>query len=171
MVMVCNSSNCCEGVNPFKYLRLSVWANPKKISTSEPLLGSLSRKLNSWRNNYVIHGGRIVLNLVLNSTPIFYLSFLKLLMKVGKRIVRIVFFFFWVKGGRMISWMNWKSVWQPHNKGGLGVRDVKLVNLSLLAKWWYRLIQSENLLWKEVLSARYGPRIGGIFLLERGDMA
>ena len=40
---------------------------------------------------------------------------------------------------------------QPKCNGGLGVRDIRLVNLSLLAKRRWRLLQNEEGLWKEVL--------------------
>jgi len=48
-------------------------------------------------------------------------------------------------------------VCQSRSNGGLGVRDIRLVNLSLLAKWRWRLLQNEGGLWKEVLVEKYGP--------------
>lgn len=83
-------------------------------------------------------GGRIILlNSVLNAIPIFYLSFLRMLVKVWRRLVRIQREFLWgeVGGGRKINWVKWSKVCQPKEKGGLGIRDIRLVNLSLLAKW------------------------------------
>jgi hypothetical protein len=40
--------------------------------------------------------------------------------------------------------------------GGLGVRDIRIVNVSLLTKWRWKLLQSEPALWKEVIVAKYG---------------
>jgi len=51
-------------------------------------------------------------------------------------------------------------VCQPKDKGGLEVRDIRMVNVSLLAKWRWRLLNGENMLWKEVLIAKYGNNIG-----------
>jgi hypothetical protein len=48
-------------------------------------------------------------------------------------------------------------VCKEKRKGGLGVRDIRLVNLSLLTKW--RLLTPELPLWKEVLVAKYGRHI------------
>lgn len=50
----------------------------------------------------------------------------------------------------------------PKEYGGLGVRDVSLSNLSLLAKWKWRLLQGENALWREVLVESYGHKVGEI---------
>ena len=58
-------------------------------------------RLSSWGNKYISLGGRIVLlNSVLNSIPIFYLSFLKMLAKVIKKVVSIQRRFLWGRSGR-----------------------------------------------------------------------
>jgi hypothetical protein len=162
MEMASSFLNCRLGSIPFKYLGLPVGANPKCESTWDPLVDHLRRRLCSWRNKHISLGGRIVLiNSVLNSIPIFHLSFLKLPNKVWKKIVRIQREFLWggVKGGKKINWVKWSVVCKEKNNGGLGVRDVNLVNLSLLAKWRWRLLQPGRPLWKEVLVARYGSHI------------
>lgn len=100
MDMACNFINCREGFIPFIYLGLPVEANPRRLTTWEPLFESLKNKLNSSGNKYVSLGGRVVLlNAVLNAIPIFHLSFLKLLVKVWKRVVKIQREFLW--GGVM----------------------------------------------------------------------
>jgi hypothetical protein len=78
--------HCRIGSIPFIYLGLSVGANHRKEVTWQPLLDSLAKRLGVWRNKYVSFGGRVVLlNYVLNSIPIFYLSFMKLHVKVWKK--------------------------------------------------------------------------------------
>jgi hypothetical protein len=67
------------------------------------VLDRIKAKLNSWGNRYISLGGRIVLlNSVLNSVPIFYLSFLKMPVKVIKKVEAIQRNFLWggVGGGR-----------------------------------------------------------------------
>jgi hypothetical protein len=39
------------------------------------------------------------------------------------------------------------------------VRDVSKVNLSLLIKWRWKLIQGDDAIWKRVLVARYGEGV------------
>jgi hypothetical protein len=48
---------------------------------------------------------------------------------------------------------------KEERKGDLGVRDIRLVNFSVLAKWRWCLLQPGLPLWKEVLVARYGTHI------------
>ncbi|GAU25119.1 hypothetical protein TSUD_274080 [Trifolium subterraneum] len=159
MENACHFLNCKRGVLPFSYLGLPVGANPRRSSTWEPVLDSLRKRLRAWGNKYVSLGGRIVLiNSILNSIPIFFLSFLKLPAAVLKSITRIQREFLWggVKGGSKISWVKWKEVCKPRSQGGLGVRDVGKVNLSLLIKWRWKLLQKDAAVWKDVLVARYG---------------
>ncbi|WJX31200.1 hypothetical protein P8452_19654 [Trifolium repens] len=65
-----------------------------------------------------------------------------------------------------MSWIKWDVVCLPKKKGGLGVRDVRVVNISLLAKWRWRLLSDDNTIWKEVIKAKYGEGVIGKTLLE-----
>jgi hypothetical protein len=135
--------------------------------TGEPIPASLVEKirksLNSWGNKHISFGGKLVLiNSVLNSIPIFYMSYMKMPVQVRKKVVRIQRDFLWggVNGKKKLSWVKWKVVCQDKKKGGLGVRDLELVNLSLLMKWRWRLLNREEVgLWKDVLIAKYGDFI------------
>jgi hypothetical protein len=98
---------------------------------------------------------------VLAAIPLFYLSFLKIPIKVWKKIVSIQRNFLW--GGSSnkvkVAWVKWSDVCRPKEEGGLGVRDLRLMNISLLTKWRWRLLVSRDLLWKSVLEAKYGAGI------------
>lgn len=160
----CRFLNCREGSIPFIYLGLPVGANPKKVSTWEPMLEKLRSRLDSLGSRYVSLGGRIVLlNSVLNAIPIFFLSFMRIPDKVLSMVTRIQREFLWggVGGGRKVCWVKWRKICQQKSKGGLGVRDVKLVNLSLMAKWKWRILQEDLPLWKVVLRDKYGDSLSG----------
>ncbi|GAU26540.1 hypothetical protein TSUD_361730 [Trifolium subterraneum] len=160
--MACTFLICRIGSIPFKYLGLPIGANPKRLATWEPLLEHLRGRLCSWRNKHISLGGRIVIiNAVLNAIPIFYLSFMKMPVTVRKMVVRIQREFLWggVRGGNKINWVKWSVVCKKKCNGGLGVRDVRIVDLSLLAKWRWRFLQPGRPLWKVVLMAKYGNHI------------
>jgi hypothetical protein len=160
--LACSFLNCRLGEIPFNYLGLPVGANPRRLSTWVPLVDYLKKRLSSWGKKHISLGGRIVLiNSVLNAIPIFYMSFLKMPVQVVKVVTRIQREFLWggVKGGRKLSWISWKMVCREKKNGGLGVRDVKVVNMSLLSKWRWKLLQNDSALWKDVLVSRYGRRL------------
>jgi hypothetical protein len=161
--LACTFLNCRHGEVPFKYLGLPVGANPRRISTWEPLLVYLKKRLSLWGKKYISLGGRIVLiNSVLNAIPIFFLSFLKMPVSVVKSVVRIQMNFLWggVKGDKKMSWVSWSTVCKDKKDGGLGVRDIKVVNVSLLSKWRWKILNDDPILWKDVLFAKYGGRVG-----------
>ncbi|MCH82036.1 LINE-1 reverse transcriptase like [Trifolium medium] len=63
--------HCSRASLPFTYLGLPAGANARSLSTWQPLIDKISRKLGSWKNKWVSMGGRVVLlNSVLNSIPI-----------------------------------------------------------------------------------------------------
>jgi hypothetical protein len=157
--LACSFLNCRQGNVPFKYLGLPVAANPMRLSTWDPLLDYLKKRLHSWGKKHISLGGRIVMiNSVLNSIPIFLLSLLKMPATVINKVIQIQRQFPWggVKGGRKLCWLSWKTVCRDKKEGGLGVKDIKIVNVSLLSKWRWKLLQHEPALWKEVITAKYG---------------
>jgi hypothetical protein len=52
--------------------------------------------------------------------------------------------------GSKIPWVSWGDVCRPKKERGLGVKDLKSFNLSLLAKW-----REDEPQWKLVLEAKY----------------
>jgi hypothetical protein len=133
------------------------------------MLEVLKKRLGSWGNKYVSLGGRIVLiNAVLSSIPIFFLSYMKMPVKVWREVVKLQRNFLW--GGlslkRRISWVKWEDICRPKKEGGLGIRDLRLVNLSLLAKWRWKLLSNDDEVWKNVIVAKYGGHVVGNVALD-----
>jgi hypothetical protein len=162
--------NCKTCSIPFIYLGLPVGANPRRVVTWEPLLEALRKRLGVWDNKFISLGGRIVLlNAVLNAISVFYLSYLKVHNLVWKKIRQMQRDFLWGgrRGSKKISWIKWETVCLPKNKGGLGVRDVRLVNISLLAKWRWKLLDNTQAVWKDVIKGKYG--VNAVGKVELGD--
>jgi hypothetical protein len=47
------------------------------------------------------------------------------------------------------------DVCRPKKEGGLGVKDLRIMNISLLAKWKWRLLSEGKSIWKNALQERY----------------
>jgi hypothetical protein len=82
---------------------------------------------------------------------------------VWREVVKIQRKFLWsgLTTLRKISWVRWDEVCKPKKEGGLGIRNVKLTNDSLLAKWRWKLLQPDDELWKSIVTARYGVEVCG----------
>ena len=59
------------------------------------------------------------------------------------------------KEGKGYNLVNWKNVLLSKERGGLGIRNLRLQNESLLMKWLWRYIEEDAALWKEVIVAKY----------------
>jgi hypothetical protein len=133
------------------------------------MLDAIKIRLGTWGNKYISLGGRIVLiNAVLNALPIFYLSYLRMPAKVWREVVKIQRDFFWggLSGNRRMCWVKWDEICKPKKEGGLGVKNLQVMNLSLLAKWRWKLREGGDELWKKVVMAKYGRNVVGNINLE-----
>jgi hypothetical protein len=56
--------------------------------------------------------------------------------------------------------VRWTKVCKDRNKGGLGIKNLRKFNISLLCKWrWY--LETEEGLWQDIIRIKYlkGPPV------------
>lgn len=61
----------------------------------------------------------------------------------------------WERWEEKFHLVDWNSVRQPKNNGGLGVRPLKLMNQALLGKWFWSLGEENNSLWRQIVLEKY----------------
>jgi hypothetical protein len=73
-----------------------------------------------------------------------------------KRMDKLRRKFFWQGGSlkRKCHLIKWSKICKNKKKGGLGVKNLRLMNLSLLHKWWWNL-DSEEGLWQDLVKLKY----------------
>ena len=57
--------------------------------------------------------------------------------------------------------MRWDIVCLDKRKGSLGVKSLSTLNEALLIKWSWRYAIEQEVLWKCVISGKYGEEEGG----------
>ncbi|XP_045791386.1 uncharacterized protein LOC123886091 [Trifolium pratense] len=67
-------------------------------------------------------------------------------------------------------WVKWEEICKPKKEGGLGIRDLRFVNVSLLAKWRWKLLSHDCELWKDIVISRYGSDVVGKKNLGEADI-
>lgn len=65
------------GSLPFKFLGLPIGANPRLSAMWNPIIDSMKGRLSTWKGRFISLGGRTLIHSVLNSIPLYYLSFFK----------------------------------------------------------------------------------------------
>jgi hypothetical protein len=105
-------------------------------------------------------GGRVVLlNSVLSSIPIYWMSFYKSPATIRTRIDKLCRHFLWYDGNtvrKKIALVSWKKVCRSRKQRGLGVIDIELMNKALLIKLLIRI--KDPLVtgwWKQIILHKY----------------
>ena len=64
--------------------------------------------------------------------------------------------FFWQGGGhkRKYHLVKWDIINKNKKFGGLGIKNIKLMNISLLCKWWWKLETGKGL-WQSIVKMKY----------------
>jgi hypothetical protein len=62
---------------------------------------------------------------------------------------------------KRICWVKWDHICKPKREEGSGIRDFRVLNLSLLAKWRSRLLSEDDAVWKNIIKAKFGDRALG----------
>ncbi|KAH1087384.1 hypothetical protein GYH30_018790 [Glycine max] len=97
----------------------------------------------------------LLINFVLSSIQLYYLSMFKALMKVIRELEGIQRHILWngVSDQAKINWLKWTRVCTPKQMGGLGIKNLSIFNISLLVKrrsasrtsqWWRDILRIGN---------------------------
>lgn len=95
---------CKQGSLPTKYLGLPLGANPKRISTWQPIVDRMKAQLSKWKSRHLSIGGRLALiKSTLCNLPLYYRSIFKIPISVAKSLEKIQRNFLW---GENFIWLT-----------------------------------------------------------------
>lgn len=149
--------NCQVGKLPLKYLGVHVGGSRLHVSDWDKVDERVLKRLDSWRGKSMSIGGRTVLiNSCLFNDPIYHMSMYLLPKTVIKKLDKSRRTFFWQGGHTKTKYhlVKWDIICKPKNKGGLGIKDLRKLNLSLLCKWWWKL-ENEQGIWQDLVNKKY----------------
>ncbi|KAM0899529.1 hypothetical protein ACQ4PT_021212 [Festuca glaucescens] len=124
---------------PLRYLGLPLTLRKPNAAQLQYLVDSVANKLPGWRASLLDKGGRLELvRATLSAMPIFAMMSLDLPVKTLVAIEKIIRGFLWkgrkdVKGGHCL--VAWSKVCTPKEWGGLGVPNLRMMNMALRARW------------------------------------
>jgi hypothetical protein len=139
---------------PLKYLGLPLGAPFKAKSIWDDVVHKIERQLASWQRMYLSKGGRVTLiKSTLSNLPTYFLSLFPIPSSVASRIEKLDRDFLW--GGLGVDFkyylVSWSTVCSPISEGGLGIRNLRIFNQTLLGKWLWRYAHEREALWRLVV--------------------
>ncbi|GKB01989.1 hypothetical protein Tco_0830033 [Tanacetum coccineum] len=148
---------CCTLATPFSYLGIKVGGSMSRITAWNEIVAKLHSRLSKWK------GRLTLLESVLSSSPIYYMSIYKVPSKVLKCLedIRRKFFIGADVKEKKMSWFKWSRALASKDKGGLGVSSFFALNRGLLFKWRWRFFNDKDALWSRFIRAVHGNS-GGI---------
>ena len=154
---------CNVGTLPFTYLGLPLGAPHKSVVVWDGMEEMMWKILALWKIQYISKGERITL---IRSTLVSMLIYLMSLMHMPRivklRLKKIQMDFLWGEGAleKRPHLVKWAIVCLDKKKGGLGVRNLSILNRALLCKWSWRYAVERESLWKLVISRKFGEEGG-----------
>ncbi|KAJ3687601.1 hypothetical protein LUZ61_016765 [Rhynchospora tenuis] len=151
---------------PLTYLELPLTLSQPDRLAYQGIIDKLQRKLDGWKSALLSRAGRLILaSAVLSTVPVYFMSVFKLPAWVIKAIDRIRRDIIWGASSsnkRAMHLLSWDRVCLPKSFGGFGLLNLKLQNIALLLRWWWRLYNNPHTLWTEfarLLFAKQDPSI------------
>lgn len=125
-------------------------ADNLKATAWEVIIDKMKRKVQQWGTSWLNPTGRLILlKAGLSSLPLYCFTLLQAPASFHNKVDALLRHFLW-QGGRIerkkYNLISWKQVIQPHDKGGLGIRSSKLLNLAFSGKVVWRFITGKKCL-------------------------
>lgn len=133
-----------------KYLGVKLSKERSSRSHFNYVLKRIDRRLSSWKMKMLNKAGKLCLvKSVLTSLPVYDMQVAWLPDMVCDKMDQACRRFLWSKDPSRKGWhlVNWGEVTNIKSKGGLGVREVRKGNVTLLGKLVWRLLTEPTCLW------------------------
>jgi hypothetical protein len=153
-----NILHCKASTFPITYLGLPLSDRKLTRSAYLPLIQQEERRLPGWRAHLLSIGRRLtLLNSVLIAQHVYYMSAFFLPKWVIRKIDQIRRRFLWhgykqhQENKHPLCMVSWALVVRSKEIGGLSIRDLEQMNISLLMKWMWQWVSLDNIWWKETI--------------------
>ena len=134
-----------EGKLHVRYLGLPLMTKAMSKQDYVPLVERVRSKISTWTCRFLSYAGRLqLITHVLMSIVNFWAAVFRLPSKCMKEIEQLCASFLWY-GPVLKTKVAWRDISKPKNEGGLGIRELKDVNLVYGLKLIWRMVSGKSL--------------------------
>jgi hypothetical protein len=154
------------GSFPIKYLGFPLHFYKLRREDLQPIIYKILKRIAGWRGTLLSYTARFTLiRAYLASTPIYLISSLKFPKWALQLINTQMANYLWndTKDKKKLNLANWDLVYMPKKQGGLGIPNLRDVNICILASWLKRYANGDGKLWKTLLDKKYKTANPNIF--------
>ena len=115
------------------------------------------KTIEAWIGNAASMGGRLtLLDSVVTQISLYHMSMWLMSKTFVEKLDKHRRKFFWQGCNKKNRYylVKWRRVYRSKDKGGLGVKDLRKQNISLMVKWWWKL-ETQTRVWQDLVRARY----------------
>jgi hypothetical protein len=143
---------------PIKYLGIPLHYDKLRREDIQHLIDKILKIIAGWRGKFLSYAARVALiKACLASIPVYLLSFFKFpkwaLDLINSEMENCLGKEF--EGHRKLHIANWHLVCMKKEYGGLGIPNLRNVNLYLLGSWIKRYISDEDKIWRKIVDKKY----------------
>ncbi|KAK3185175.1 hypothetical protein Dsin_032461 [Dipteronia sinensis] len=127
-------------------------------NTYKEILVKTQKRLTTWKSaSFSLAGRCTLIKSVTSALHVYVMQSIKLPSGIYKKLDKINRDFLWGSSAdiRKMHLINWATVCLQKNLGGLGIKNTKLMNQVLLAKFGWRLDRKDVGFWGRVLKEKY----------------
>ncbi|KAL9678662.1 hypothetical protein QQ045_016510 [Rhodiola kirilowii] len=141
------------------YLALPLIFSNKKVSMFRMIEETILKKVSDWKHKLLSSAGReVLIKSILQAIPLYAMSCFRIPLTLCKKFAGSVLNFRWNGAkGRGIHWLRANELYKDRTQGGLGLKNMELMNLAFLAKQGWRIGTEPDLLVSKLFKARYFP--------------
>lgn len=156
----------CPGVLfGFNNLGIALGSKSKSLTVWDTILHKFQQRLNTWQRRYLTKGGRLMLiQGVLSILPIYYLTLFQMPASVENQMISIIRKFLWGSSNSIKkSWVGWKRIRLPKERGGVGIKKLRIMNTALHAKWVWRYEKEKKVFMEVYCNQKFGGHVDALF--------
>ncbi|XP_060965604.1 uncharacterized protein LOC133034522 [Cannabis sativa] len=146
------------GENSF-YLGLPNTLGRNKTALLGFLKDKMRKKIQSWEGRFLSKAGKeLLIKTVAQSLPSYAMNVFLLPIETCQKMEQLMCKFWWqasTKNNKGIHWKSWDRLTEHKSKGGMGFRNLRDFNISLLSKQGWRLLCQPHSLVGRIFKARY----------------